>query len=102
MQLSHVPHASASGVRFWQLMVFAKIRAQVVFPTPLGPQNKNACASCLLWIAFLRVDVMWRCPTTVSNVAGRYFRAETIKLSIGTKIREIAKPSNKQYRDLTC
>jgi hypothetical protein len=28
----------------WQLMVFAKIRAQVVLPTPLGPQNKKACA----------------------------------------------------------
>ena len=25
---------------FWQLMVLAKIRAQVVLPTPRGPQNR--------------------------------------------------------------
>jgi hypothetical protein len=37
--------ASPSAVRFSQLIVLASILAQVVFPTPLGPQNKNACAS---------------------------------------------------------
>jgi hypothetical protein len=39
-QLSQFPQGvpSASGV--WQFMAFAKMRAQVVFPTPLGPQNK--------------------------------------------------------------
>ena len=36
--------ASMSGVGLSQLMVFAKILAQVVFPTPRGPQNKNECA----------------------------------------------------------
>src|SRR5262250_2927400 len=44
--------ASPSAVRFSQLIVLASILAQVVFPTPLGPQNKNACASWLFFIAF--------------------------------------------------
>ena len=39
-QLSHSLHASPSAVGFMQLMAFAKIRAQVVFPTPRGPQNR--------------------------------------------------------------
>jgi len=65
-----------------QLIVFARIRAQVVFPTPLGPQNKKACASCPLRIAFFKVEVIDCCPTTVSNVAGLYFLADTTKLSI--------------------
>ncbi len=40
LQLSHSLHASMSGVGVRQFMVLAKIRAQVVFPTPLGPQNR--------------------------------------------------------------
>ncbi len=36
----------------------------------------------LFFIAFCKVEVMAVCPTTVSNVDGRYFRAETMKLSI--------------------
>jgi hypothetical protein len=39
---SHFPHASMSGPGFKQFIVLAKIRAQVVLPTPLGPQNKYA------------------------------------------------------------
>ena len=39
-QLSHSPHASPSAVGLKQLMALAKIRAHVVFPTPLGPQNR--------------------------------------------------------------
>src|SRR6202007_737343 len=82
VQLSHLSQASVSSVKLKQLMVLAKIRAQVVLPTPRGPQNKKACAKCLLFIAFFNVLVMELCPTTVSNVAGRYLRADTIKLSI--------------------
>ena len=41
-----------------QLMVLAKIRAVVVLPTPLDPQNKKACARCWFLIAFLSVLVM--------------------------------------------
>ena len=39
-QLSHSLQASPSAVGFWQLMALAKIRAQVVLPTPRGPQNR--------------------------------------------------------------
>jgi hypothetical protein len=63
-------------------MVFARIRAHVVLPTPRGPQNRKAWANWLLRIAFFRVPVIEICPTTVSNVTGRYLRADTIKLSI--------------------
>jgi hypothetical protein len=54
----------------------------VVLPTPLGPQNKNACASWWFFMAFFKVVVMCSCPTTVSKVWGLYFRAETINFSI--------------------
>src|SRR5690606_10398695 len=72
LQLSHCPQASISSPRCSQLIVLAKIRAQVVLPTPRGPQNKKACASCLFLIAFLRVTVICCWPTTESNEAGRY------------------------------
>src|SRR5258705_4686243 len=74
--------ASPSFVWFSQLIVLAKILAQVVLPTPLGPQNKNACASCWFLIAFLSVVVICDCPMTVSKVCGLYLRAETMNLSI--------------------
>jgi hypothetical protein len=63
-------------------MVFAKILAQVVLPTPLGPQNKKACAKWLLSMAFFRVVVICACPTTVLKFWGLYFLAETTKFSI--------------------
>ena len=76
-QLSHSLQASPSAVRCSQLMVLAKIRAQVVLPTPRGPQNRNACGSCPVLIAFFNVCVICSCPTTVPNVDGRYLRADT-------------------------
>src|SRR5580700_4928923 len=79
---SHSLQASVSAVRFRQLIVFAKIRAQVVLPTPLWPQNRNDCARCLLAIAFLRVFTMAPCPTTSLKVDGRYFLADTTKSGI--------------------
>jgi len=39
-QDSHVLQGSVSSVMLVQFMVLAKIRAQVVLPTPLGPQNR--------------------------------------------------------------
>ena len=45
LQLGQLLQASPSDCKFSQLIVLAKILAQVVFPTPRGPQNKNACAS---------------------------------------------------------
>src|SRR4051794_4385713 len=73
----HLLQASPSACKFWQLIVFARMRAQVVLPTPRGPQNKNACANWLFLIAFFSVVVICCWPTTVSKVCGRYFLAET-------------------------
>ena len=42
IQESQVSQASIASLRLKQLIVFAKIRAVVVFPTPLEPQNRNA------------------------------------------------------------
>jgi hypothetical protein len=42
---SQVPHGSISADGFEQLIIFAKIRAVVVLPTPRGPQKRYACAS---------------------------------------------------------
>lgn len=64
------------------MIVLARIRAQVVLPTPRGPQNKKAWASWLFRIAFFSVEVIDSCPTTMSNVAGLYFRADTMKFSM--------------------
>jgi len=88
---SHLLQASKFSDTLSQFMVFARILAQVVFPTPLGPQNKNACAKCLFLIAFFKVFVMDACPITLSKVEGLYLRAETMKLSIiySVKIRKI-------------
>src|SRR6185295_10979259 len=66
IQELHLLQASPSAVLFSQLIVLAKILAQVVFPTPLGPQNKNAWASWLFLIAFFKVVVIWAWPITVS------------------------------------
>ena len=74
--------ASPSGVRCSQLIDLAKMRALVVLPTPRGPQNKYACANFPVSMAFLSVTMRAFCPTTVSNVEGRYLRADTIKFSI--------------------
>jgi hypothetical protein len=55
---SQLSHASASGPGLLQFIVLANILAHVVFPTPLGPQNKYACASLLFRMALLRVLVI--------------------------------------------
>src|SRR4029078_4140262 len=82
IQELHLLQASPSAVLFSQLIVFAKILAQVVLPTPLGPQNKNAWASWLFFMAFFKVVGICDCPTTVENIWGRYLRADTMNLSI--------------------
>ena len=90
MQELQTLQASPSGVLFSQLIVLARIRAQVVLPTPLGPQNKKACASWLFFMAFFNVVVMWDCPTTVLKFWGLYFLAETMNLSITDCERQIS------------
>src|SRR5512133_390711 len=85
MQDSHTPHGSIFSDRFRQLIVFANMRALVVFPTPRGPQKRYACASWFLRIEFLRVFAIFSCPISVSKLVGLYFLAETINLSIPHK-----------------
>jgi ABC-type hemin transport system ATPase subunit len=41
----HLLQAVTLSIGFLQFITLAKILAQVVFPTPLGPVNKNAWAS---------------------------------------------------------
>ena len=81
---SQCPQASPSAVGDMQLMALAKILAQVVLPTPRGPQKRYACANFPLLTAFFSVVVSACCPTTESNEVGRYFRAETMYSSINT------------------
>ena len=85
LQGAHWPQATRSSPRFSQLMVRARMRAQVVLPTPRGPVKRKAEAKCLLRMAFLSVSVTASWPTTVSKVAGRYLRALTTKFSILTR-----------------
>lgn len=73
-----MPQGSRSGPGLAQLMTFAKMRAALVLPTPLGPQNRYACASCPLKTEFLRVWAMLSWPISEENDAGLYFRADTI------------------------
>jgi hypothetical protein len=87
MQEWHVLQASPSAAGFSQLMALARMRAQVVLPTPRGPQNKNAWASCLFRIAFFSVVVICDWPTTVEKSCGLYFLAETMNLFINASLR---------------
>ena len=41
-QLSQAPHGSPSSPRLAQFKAIARTLASVVFPTPLGPENKYA------------------------------------------------------------
>ena len=47
---------------------FANNFAIVVFPVPLGPQNRYACAILLLAKAFFKVRTICCCPATSSKV----------------------------------
>ncbi len=73
---SQTPQGSAVGP-FTQFNARARMRAVVVFPTPRGPANTNACASRLFASAFRSVRVTACCPTTSSNFCGRHLRAMT-------------------------
>ena len=42
VQEEQVLHGATWSIGFKQLMTLARILAQVVLPTPLGPQNKKA------------------------------------------------------------
>lgn len=82
---SHSPQGSMSADGLAQLIVFAKIRAALVFPTPLGPQNRYACANWPLRMEFLRVLTILSWPMSDSKESGLYFLAETIYCDITYK-----------------
>ena len=73
--------SSSFSVPSW-LIFLARIRAQVVLPTPRGPVNNKACAKWSLSIALSKVLVIACWPTTSLNCVGLYFLADTIKCSI--------------------
>jgi hypothetical protein len=73
---AQTPHGSAVGP-LTQLSAFATSRAEVVFPTPRGPVNRKACASCPLLSALESVRTTCSCPAISAKVCGRYFRART-------------------------
>lgn len=80
LQEEHSLQGSTLLTGFSQLITLARILAQVVLPTPRGPQNKKACANWSVWIAFCRVLAIWFCPITSSKRTGLYLRAETTNL----------------------
>ena len=88
-QDSHSPQGVISSPGFEQLIIFAKIRAVVVFPTPLGPQNRYAWASCPRFMEFDRVLAITSCPIRVPKDSGLYFLADTIYSLIDCKYNKI-------------
>ncbi|CDD39170.1 unknown [Collinsella sp. CAG:398] len=46
----------------------------VVLPVPRGPQNRYAWLKRPSVMACSNVETICRCPTTLSNVNGRYLR----------------------------
>ena len=70
-----VPSGDEVGaVELSQLSAFARIRAIDVFPVPRGPAKRYAWRTWSWSIAFRSVRTTASCPTTSSNVCGRYFR----------------------------
>ncbi len=76
-QASHTPQGSGVGP-FSQLSMRARMRAVVVLPTPRGPPKTKAWAMRPLAMAFRRVCVTARWPTTSSSFCGRQRRAITV------------------------
>ncbi|AKF85419.1 hypothetical protein MFUL124B02_12000 [Myxococcus fulvus 124B02] len=72
----HSPQGVAVGP-FSQLRALASRRAAVVLPTPRGPQNRYACATRSILMAFAMVRTTCSCPVMSSNFCGRHLRART-------------------------
>ena len=81
---SHLLQQLISALFSKQLIVLAKILAQVVLPTPLGPQNKYEWEIFSWIIAFFRVLVIDFWPTTSSKFWGLCFLADTKNFSTFT------------------
>ena len=77
-QDSHLSQASVSFVLCVQLIVFAKILAVVVFPTPLIPVKMNAWANLPLLRELLNVLTSESCPISSLKSFGLYLRAKTL------------------------
>ena len=80
-----------SAVGLAQFMVLAKMRAALVLPTPRGPQNRYAWASCPRMMEFLRVWTMLSWPIRDSKESGRYFLADTIYCDISYLFSQVYK-----------
>ncbi len=76
LQDLHTLHGTGAGPSL-QFIAFANIRATVVFPVPLGPENRIAWATRPNEIALVKVRVTCSCLITWSKVCGRYLRART-------------------------
>ena len=71
-QFTHCPHGSTPFGDV-QLRAFANILERVVLPMPRGPMKRYALAIRPDSIAWRSVRTTCSCPTTSSNVIGRYF-----------------------------
>ena len=76
-QLTHSPHGS-TPFGDWQFSALANMRERVVFPMPREPMNRYAFATRPASIAWRSVRTTCSCPTTSSNVMGRYFRGSAM------------------------
>jgi len=78
LQLSQLLQGSGVGPsERWQFKHLHRIRAEVVFPMPRDPMNRNAWPMRPARIAFLSVRVTCSWPMTSSKVCGRQRRAST-------------------------
>ena len=90
LQESHTPHGWAL-MPCWQFSDFARRRAELVLPTPLGPENRYAWAILFSLIAFSSVDTTKSWPTRRSKSWGRFLVAVTsYVLLCGSIMRIIA------------
>ena len=77
---AQLPHGVGVGCsEEWQLIAAARSRAEVVFPTPRGPEKRYAWASRSWETAFVRARTISSCPTTSAKERGRHFRANGTK-----------------------
>ena len=76
-------HGSSVGPSA-QFSPLARIRAIVVLPTPLGPQNKYAWPVRFILMAFCKVWTIGFWPITSLKTCGRNFRAMTWYFIVGS------------------
>ena len=77
LQLPQGSPADVPDLSFSQFSERAKIRAALVLPQPLGPENKYALAMRPFCMEFFSVETTNSCPANSSKVFGRRFVAVT-------------------------